>query len=544
MDNDRWLLVANQRSGTVSVIDTVGGKVAAERPVGGRLSDIVALPEGGHLVVADEGAGQLILLRWFEATLAEVGRLDVPAAPVSLELSPDGQVLAVSSLWAHRVTLVEVSSDKRDIPGDGWRIAKTIELPFAPRKMCFVERGRKLVVADAFGGRLGIVSTDRAELLSLRELPGHNVRGLTLSADGHWLLVAHQVISRLARADREDIHWGTLLRNNLRWLSPEYVVGPEANLLAASRLEFLGGTGNGAADPGEVLALPDGRIALAVSGINSVLLSRTDAVGYQRVEVGRRPTALVARTDGKQIYVANTLADSISVVNASEGRVVSEVTLGPQPELSLADRGELLFYDGRLSHDGWMSCQSCHPDGHTNNQLVDNFTDGGYGDPKRVLSLLGAGDTPPWAWDASMADLERQARFSITSTMQGAEPTDEQAAALAAFVRSLKPPPRADPSDAKAVDAGRQLFDRLGCQQCHPAPWYTSPALFDVGMSDENGHREFNPPSLRGVAHRDRYFHDNRADTLADVFGKHRHQMPRELSKQEVDELAAFLGTL
>jgi YVTN family beta-propeller protein len=330
----------------------------------------------------------------------------------------------------------------------------------------------------------------------------------------------------------------------LRWLSPEYVAGEHAELLAASRLEFLGGTGSGAADPGEVLALPEGRIAIAASGINAVLLSRFDTVGYQRVEVGRRPTALAARKDGKRLYVANTLSDSISVLDASERRVITEVALGPQPELSLADRGELLFYDGRLSHDGWMSCQSCHPDGHTNNQLVDNLTDGGYGDPKRVLSLLGAGDTPPWAWDASMADLERQARVSVTSTMQGAEPAHEQVAALAAFVRSLKPPPQTDPSDPKAVDAGRQLFDRLGCPQCHPSPWYTSPGLFDVGLSDENGHHEFNPPSLRGVGHRDRYFHDNRADTLADVFSKHRHQVPRELSKQEVNELAAFLRTL
>jgi cytochrome c peroxidase len=88
------------------------------------------------------------------------------------------------------------------------------------------------------------------------------------------------------------------------------------------------------------------------------------------------------------------------------------------------------------------------------------------------------------------------------------------------------------------------VFDRLECQQCHPAPWYTSPRLFDVGMPDENGQREFNPPSLRGVGHRDRYFHDNRAETLADVFRKHHHQVPHDLNKREVEDLAAFLRTL
>ncbi|HQU43202.1 MAG TPA: cytochrome c peroxidase [Pirellulales bacterium] len=542
LDNDRWLFVANQRSGSVSVVDPALNKVAAEFAVGRRLSDLVALHDGRHLVAADEAAGQLILLRWRDDTLSEEGRLDVPAAPVSLELSADGKLLVVASLWAHRVALVEVSFGEEG--AEGWRLAKVIEMPFAPGKMCFLERDSRLAVADAFGGRLGLVDVARGRLLSVRELPGHNFRGLTMTADGRWLLVAQQAISRLARADREDIHWGTLLRNNLRWLSPEYVAGEHADLLAASRLEFLGGTGNGAADPGEVVALSDGRIAIAVSGIDAVLLGRVGALGYQRVAVGRRPTALAAGSDGKRIYVANTLADSISVIDVSEGRAVAEISLGPQPELSLADRGELLFYAGRLSHDGWMSCHSCHPNGHTNNQLVDNLSDGSYGDPKRVLTLLGARDTGPWAWNGGISDIERQVRVSIASTMQGPEPTDEQVASLAAFVRSLEPPPRVESSAGGTVEAGHRLFDELDCRHCHAPPSFTSAGAFDVGTRDENGRREFNPPSLRGVGQRDRYFHDNRAESLADVFREHRHSLPRKLSEEESEALVHFLRSL
>lgn len=544
LDGGRWLFVVNQRSGSILVVDTAENKVTAEHAIGRKLSDLVALHDGRHLVAADTATGQLILLRWSEAGLAEVSRLDVPAAPVALALSADGRRLAVASLWTHRVNLIELLAGSADASGAEWNVAKNVELPFAPRKMCFLERDTKLVVADAFGGRLSVVDPERGKLLSVRELPGHNLRGLALSADGRWLLIAHQAVSPLARADREDIHWGTLLRNNLRWLSPEYVAGEHANLLAASRLEFLGGTGNGAADPAAVLALSDGRVAVALAGVDAVLLSRTGAVGYQRIEVGRRPTALAASAGARQIYVANTLADSISVLDADEGRVVTEISLGPQADLLPADRGELLFYDGRLSHDGWMSCQSCHPDGHTSHQLVDNFTDGAYGNPKRVLSLLGSGETGPWAWHGSMPDLERQVRFSITSTMQGGEPADEAVTDLAAFVRSLEPPPGTPPSDAAAAEGGRKLFEQFGCQHCHPAPRYTVPGVFDVGMSDESGHAEFNPPSLRGVAQRDRYFHDNRAETLADVFSKFRHPLSRELTRQEIDALVSFLRTL
>ena len=87
--------------------------------------------------------------------------------------------------------------------------------------------------------------------------------------------------------------------------------------------------------------------------------------------------------------------------------------------MSQVDRGELLFYDARLSHDRWMSCDSCHTDGHTNGLLNDNQGDGSFDAPKRVLSLLGVGDTAPWAWNGSVDDLEAQVRKSVQTTMHG-----------------------------------------------------------------------------------------------------------------------------
>ena len=190
-----------------------------------------------------------------------------------------------------------------------------------------------------------------------------------------------------------------------------------------------------------------------------------------------------------------------------------------------------------------MSCHSCHPDGHTNNQLVDNLSDGSYGNPKRVLTLLGAADTGPWAWNGGASDIEQQVRLSITSTMQGSEPSDEQVAALAAFVRSLKPPPSLQSADAGVVEAGRKLFDELSCRDCHNPPTYTSAGIFDAGTADEDGRHKFNPPSLRGVAQRIGHLHDNRAETLSDVFDD-RHELPRKLSEAEIENLVAFLQSL
>ncbi|MEC8507764.1 MAG: hypothetical protein VXZ53_12360, partial [Planctomycetota bacterium] len=80
--------------------------------------------------------------------------------------------------------------------------------------------------------------------------------------------------------------------------------------------------------------------------------------------------------------------------------------------------------------------------------------------------------------------------------------------------------------------------------RCHQPPLYTSPDLYDVGFEDEEGNREFNPPSLRGVSQRGPYFHDNRAGSLEEVLEKFRHQVTKELTSQERRDLIHFLRSL
>jgi len=46
-----------------------------------------------------------------------------------------------------------------------------------------------------------------------------------------------------------------------------------------------------------------------------------------------------------------------------------------------------------------------------------------YGKDSRIITLLGVGETKPWAWNGSMAKLEDQVAQSITSTMAGPKAT-------------------------------------------------------------------------------------------------------------------------
>jgi cytochrome c peroxidase len=186
-------------------------------------------------------------------------------------------------------------------------------------------------------------------------------------------------------------------------------------------------------------------------------------------------------------------------------------------------------------------------DGHSNGLLNDNLSDGSFGTPKRVLSLLGVKDTPPWAWNGSVRDLKDQVRKSIEITMRGARPTEEQVEDLAAFLGTLPPPPPLRPeaaATAAAIRRGKELFHEQGCAGCHVPPVYTSGKTYDVNLADEVGNTMFNPPSLRGVGQGGPYFHDNRAASLEALFTAHRHQLKKELAKEELADLLAFLRSL
>jgi cytochrome c peroxidase len=96
----------------------------------------------------------------------------------------------------------------------------------------------------------------------------------------------------------------------------------------------------------------------------------------------------------------------------------------------------------------------------------------------------------------------------------------------------------------EVVRRGQEVFNKHSCGSCHTPPAYTSNKTHDVGLSDEAGHQQFNPPSLRGVSQGGPYFHDHRAATLEEVFTRHHHQLKGVLTQQERNDLLRFLDSL
>jgi YVTN family beta-propeller protein len=467
-------------------------------------------------------------------------RVAVAATPVSVRVAADGKQCFVASLWSRRLDVVDLTAEKPSV-------THSVALPFPPRKQLPVGDG-KLVVADAFGGRLAAVDVGRGHVVAVHTIPGHNIRGLTLDAGGKNLLLTQQVLSGRTQTTSDEIHWGNLVTNNVRLLPLEGLLDPKADVLRGSRLLPLGDVGRGAGDPAGLAVAPDGSIVVALAGVDEIAFGPQEAAHRHRLTVGRQPTAVALTADGRRAYVAETFSDSVAVVDLRDRKVQAEISLGAMPELSLAERGERLFHDALLSHEGWFSCQSCHTDGHTNGQLNDNLGDDSYGAPKRVLSLLGVKDTGPWAWNGKVPELAKQIRKSMLTTMRGPEPAAEQVEALEAFLRTLPPAPPlhrpATPEEEATVRRGREVFERQDCARCHTPPSYTSAKVYSVGLVDEVGNTHFNPPSLRGVGQGGPYFHDNRAASLEDVFRRHHHQVQGKLGETELADLLGFLRSL
>ncbi len=558
---DELLLVGN-RSGSVSVIRTGDLILLGETAVGGEITDLEPLPTRSGsagkppapaVVAVDHERHALLLLRVAPApprgpvpfpTAVETPLVEVAAAfptcrhPMRTALR--GGTLAVSCLWSRRVVLYDL-----DGPGGLETPRAEAGLPFEAQELLFLD-DRTLLAADGFAGGLAVVSAEDGQVLRVRELSAHNLRGLALLPGGTRVAVAHQELHSGMHTSSDDIRWGVFLTNSVSLLPVDDLRSGSPRLERRTRVLDLGNVLTPSGDPAALIAGADGRLAVALSGVGRLAFGAVDARQTSHVRVGRGPSAMVSGSGGR-LYVANTRSDSISVVSLDLQQEIARAPLGPPAPLTAADRGEMLFHDASLSLRGWMSCASCHTRGHTNHRLSDTLGDGNYGAPKRVLSLLGVRDTKPWAWDGQIRRLEDQVVQSVRTTLRGRTLAAAEVRDLTAYLRTLELPAfaaaAAAPPGGGLLARGREAFARYSCDRCHRAPEYTSPGAHDVGLADELGNHRFNPPSLRGVRLRRRLLHDGSAGSLEEVFRVHPgHGV--EVAGEDLPALIAFLRTL
>jgi DNA-binding beta-propeller fold protein YncE len=553
-----WLATVNQTSHTVSLVRIADGHVLDEQPAGQHPQAIALAPDGQTLLVSsrDDGLVQRLVVR--ENRLHRGTAIPVGFHPHGLAIAPDGRTAYVACTASAEVAVLDLLTD---------RVVRRIAVGRWPRHLALTPDGTRLAVGTSGDRGVTVVDCSAGQALYQEQFVGLNIGHLQTSRDGRYVWLPWMVY-RANPITPTNIRLGWVLASRVA----------RVRLDGPSRREAmsLDPPGRAIADVhGLALTRDEAWLVVSAAGTHELLVYRTeglplkdyggtdhvdpalaaDAQRFARIELGGRPMGVRIGPDDRTAYVANYLDNSVQVVDLASRRLVRRIFLGGPAEPSLARRGEAIFYDARRSLDQWYSCHTCHYEGGSNSVPMDTLNDGSPFTSKTVLPLYAVHETGPWTWHGWQQNFSAALRKSLTETMQGLPPTEEDLTALDAFLRTLEVPPspwrEAAGGLSPAAQRGQAIFEsaRAGCVQCHCAPHYTDGQIHDVGLSSpRDRYQGFNTPSLRGVYLKVKFLHDGRADTLHEVLtGPHAPDKvagTSPLTPQELDDLIAYLRSL
>ncbi len=438
-----------------------------------------------------------------------------------------------------------------------------------PRYLTVSSDGSRLAVGN--GGDANIMVLDTASGEQLYEEPlanGTNLGQMRTSADGQYAYFTWMVYRT------NPINIGNIRRG---WILASRIGRVRLDGPSYREAISLDVPGKAVSDPHDLEISDDQQTLVAsASGTHELLVYRlsdlpfvaqggpgdlierslqNDSDRFHRIEVGGRPMGIRIAPDNRTVFVANYLRNSVQVVDLESRQLIKEIPLGGPAEKTLARSGMEIFYDGRRSLDQWYSCHSCHQDGGINARPMDTMNDGTEMTLKTVLPLYHVTETFPWTWHGWQTNLTEAMEKSITSTMQGTSPSDEDKRALIAFLATLKSPPnpfrQPDGSLSEAAERGKKVFfsRKAACADCHNGQHYSDGKIHDVGLGSESDfYKGYNTPSLVGVYRKVRLLHSGRARDLQRVVNDlHRPELVNgegELTEQESADLIEFLKSL
>ncbi len=583
LSGDRWMVSANQTSGTVSLIDVKKGHVVDEVAVGNYPVALEVGRDGREVWVSCRDSGTVAKLVLRSGRLEIVQQVQLGYHPWDMAWDASRQSLWVAQRAAGRIV---------ELDGETGKSLRHVSVGSWPERLAIAPRGNQLAVtlAGAQGIALVDLTTGNVERRSFRAL---NQGQPLFTPDGAevWLPWMVYRANPITEANiRRGWVWGSRLGRipldpsvprrvltldergravadvaDMAWVGP---ASGELVVTAAGTHELLwfGHRSSRRSTPG-----PSSDPSKTGSGAN-LLRKRLpwreyaatdhmdarlipDISRFRRIPLGGRPLGVAVTPSGDRAFVANYLKNSVQVVDLKTFQVATEISVGGPESPSLARRGAAIFFDAGRSLDQWYSCHTCHLDGGTNAIVTDTLNDGTPRTFKTILSLYDLPHTGPWTWHGWQTDLRAAMHKSLTSTMLGKAPTDQEVAALLAFFSELPRPvnPYAvDPSrDRSAIERGRKLFHegRAGCADCHSGPYLTDGQVHDVGTGSESDRYDgYNTPSLRGVTLRLRYLHDGRARSLESLLREHHRPEDvagvRPLDERQLRDLVEYLRTL
>lgn len=570
----RLVYVTNHTAGTLSVIDVQRAKVAAEIPVGRCPTGVAVGGDGAVIFVANTGSHNISFIS--AKTRKVIATVPAGYEPTGLAVSPDGKQLFSANYISDDVSVIDVAARKQ---------VRRIKVGRAPTYLAVTPDGSKLVVNNSLShqpateakltAHVSVIDIAAGKVVAEKRSPGTMLLGMgvAVSGDGKHAFSVH--LRANFNITPAQVHQGWTHTNSLSIIP----LAGDAKVMTFP----LDNVSRGAANPhGVAVSRDQKRVFVSHRGTHEIsivdlvklrqLIARTkpEALATAHVNLGflwhkgdivRRvpcgglgPNGLAVSPADGSLWVANYFSNQVAVLDGTSGKLRDRIALGGPGEMDLVRRGEFLFNDARQCFQRWVSCTSCHPrvrvDGVNWDLLNDGMTN-----PKNAKSLVGSWETPPsmaLGVRASMAVAARKGfQFALFLT-----PKEDVVEAARAYLRSVPyiPSPfhrKADGSLDDRAGRGKKVFQKAGCDSCHPAPLYTNLRSYDVGTRTARslpGQKNFDTPSLIELYRTAPYLHDGRAATIKEVLTKcnpkDEHGTTSKLSEQEIADLAAFLKSL
>ncbi len=556
--DERRLYVGNRWEDSVMVYDLSNQKLIRTIPNLEEPHQIRVDASGAHLYVTNMGSNTLSIVdtRSFET----LKRLGTGTSPFGQEVSPAGNFLFISHELSNPVPfrtapvteLTIVDTGKQLVAGRLW-----LESTVAGQDVAVSPDGKLVVVALELTKNL-IPETQ----IYQGWMVTHGFAIAEASPGGR---VAYFLLDEANRYFADP--YGLAFSPDGKYL---YVSSSGADLISVVDMEKLR----------KLLHFHDGKIGIPDEAIRRYARHLALSAEYvvARIPTGSNPKDLAISPDGQRLYIANRLADTISVVDTRTNKTAETIDLGgPQIETALR-HGEKLFNSSNFSYQRQLSCNTCHPEYHVDGlqydivagvdamgqNLVDNRT------------LRGIAFTAPFKWNGKNPSIARQdgpRTAQIFFRSHGFDP--QQLKDVVKFVESIPFGPNRfqaynNRSDevvlTEAQEDGRQIFERAfvragpfagryipagnRCITCHRPPYYADQKLHNVGnRAYFDMDSLVDTPQLTNVSENAPYLHDGRCYSLEEIWTTHN---PDDLhgttngtiDKRELNALIEYIKTL
>ena len=104
--------MANEASGSISVIDLSTWNVVKEIPVGEILHNSIFSPDGNQAYVTIQGGDEVAVID--VESLEKIASIPLEKNPHNLDITPDGKYLFVANIGTKDVAVIDLASHEED----------------------------------------------------------------------------------------------------------------------------------------------------------------------------------------------------------------------------------------------------------------------------------------------------------------------------------------------------------------------------------------------------------------------------------------------